>query len=359
MKLAVCMPAYNASHRVEAAVNSILTQTYREFVFIITDDCSSDDTYNKLSIIKDSRIILFRNQENLGAVNTRNNMLHYCIENGFEYMAIMDADDVAYPDRFKKQIEILENDPSLAVCGSSMLIERTRGVWGAPKAPSSIKVECLFGNPIPTPTAIIRLRFMKQFGLEWNNNFMPCADYHLWYKMLYEHNLRAKNTGSVDMIYSYSPNGVSRGRGLSKQEEKDLMVKKLLLQNIGIKYNSKFMEGFMKVALYRSNNPCHAVPFYSIAMNILLDKNISLHLAGPELKRRMALRASSYLKKVENIDSPVEKNIQKNLLLPKTRISLASVENFFRRLKHMLDSHSPNLSYKMTTLYFLVKRRFN
>lgn len=359
MKLAVCMPVYNASHRIEASIKSIITQTYSEFVFIITDDCSTDDTYDKLSGMKDSRIKLFRNQENLGTVNTRNNMLHYCIDNGFEYMAVMDADDIAYPDRFEKQIKILEDDPSLAVCGSSMLIERTRGVWSAPENPSSIKVECLFGNPIPTSTATIRLRFMKQFGLEWNNSFMPCADYHLWYKMLYEYNLRAKNTGSVDMVYSYSPKGVSHGKGLSKQEEKDLLVKKLILQNIRVNYDSKFMEGFMKVALCRSANPCHAVPFYSIAMNIMLGKEISLYLAVPELQKRMALRASSYLKKVENIDTAVEKSIKKNLILHGKWFSLVYLEILFRKVKYMLDGYSPYLSYKMTELYFVIKRKFN
>ena len=195
IKLAVCMPAYNARHIIKRSIESILKQTYDNFTFIITDDCSTDDTLRAIKSFKDSRILLIKNDTNWGPAETRNEMLKYCIAKGYKYMAIMDADDIASPDRLKKQIEILENDPSLAVCGSSVLIQKKNTEWVAPTDFPGIKAECIFGNPIPTPTATFRLKFIEQYNLTWDKTYVPCADYHFWYLLLFKHNLRARNTG--------------------------------------------------------------------------------------------------------------------------------------------------------------------
>jgi glycosyltransferase involved in cell wall biosynthesis len=247
--LAVCMPAYNAEKNIASSIDSILSQSYKNFKFIITDDCSTDGTVQIIKSYNDPSIIFMQNSNNLGTVQTRNNMLDYCIDNNFTFMALMDADDIAFPNRLKKQIEILEKDTSIAICGSSMKMERTKNIWVANQNPSSIKVECLFGKPIPTPSATIRLQYMIKYNLRWDKYFAPCADYHLWYLMLYKYNLKAKNTGNIDMIYSHSENGVSYGKGLIKQEMKDAEIKQLILKYFSIKAKFEDVFSFMKVAL--------------------------------------------------------------------------------------------------------------
>ena len=178
--LAVCMPVFNAAPIIQRTVSQILAQTFSDFTFIITDDCSTDNTADLIENISDPRILLFKNDRNIGAIPCRNAMLDYCIEHGFEYMALMDADDQTCPNRLEKQITILSKDLSLAICGSSMKMERTGRIWRAPTRPAEVKTLCIFSNPIPTPTAMIRLRYMDTHDLKWRVEYAPCADYYLW-----------------------------------------------------------------------------------------------------------------------------------------------------------------------------------
>ncbi len=233
-KLAVCMPAFNAEDFIETSISSILDQTLADFTFIITDDCSTDGTVALLRSIDDPRVLLLENEVNLGPAATRNRMLRYCIEEAFEYMALMDADDVAFPERLQKQVAILDAHPSLAACGSSMRMEVNDATWHAPGSPEAVRVEALFANPIPTPSATCRVQALAESGLEWDPGFVPCADYYFWYRLIFELGYPASNTGEVDMLYTHSPGGVSHGEGLIRQEEKDAVVKQLLLDFLGI-----------------------------------------------------------------------------------------------------------------------------
>jgi len=355
-RVAVCMPVYNAEAVISKSVESILTQTFEDFKFIITDDCSIDSTAKVIESVRDPRIVFLRNQENLGTITTRNNMLGYCLENDFEYMAIMDADDIAYPKRLEKQIRILDQDQAIAVCGSSMEIERTGGIWLAQRDPDQIKVECLFGNPIPTSSATIRLRFMRQFDLKWDKSFWPCADYHLWYFMLYIEKLRARNTGDVDMLYSYSPQGVSHGRGLLEQELKDAKVKQLIFECFGFSANDEDAFSFTKVVLYRSHDPSHAAGFLKVARKIL-EKNSDKIVDDRGLKRGISHRASTYLTRTRNIPSATRNQIQKTLVFKYCHI-VTLLEAFLIKTKiNFLDYYFPNLSRELVKMYFRLRPR--
>lgn len=70
-KLAVCMPAYNAAHSIDRSIQSILGQTYEDFAFIITDNCSTDDTFAIINSYTDPRIIPRQNDSNLGPAGNR------------------------------------------------------------------------------------------------------------------------------------------------------------------------------------------------------------------------------------------------------------------------------------------------
>ena len=352
--LAVCMPVYNAEDSVSKSIETILAQSFGNFTFFITDDCSTDGTAKVIEGIDDSRLVLLKNSINKGAAATRNDMMQRCIDRGFKYMAIMDSDDIAYPDRLKKQIEILENDPSLAVCGSSMKIERNNSIWHAPATPSEVKAECVFGNPIPTSTATIRLRYIRQYNLFWVKSFVPCADYHLWYLMLFKHNLRACNTGDVDMVYSFSPGGISHGRGIAKQEEKDAAVKQLILNTFNIETTSSQAYHFMKVALSRSNSVDDALDFTRLA-NELKVNNDNRIVDQRELELRLSHRLSNYLGKVSALDPVLKQEMIDKLLV---REPFRWLSDVLRYIKHsFLDRYFPQLSYRLLLLYRSISKR--
>ncbi len=111
-KISVILPVYNAGNYLAETIESILNQTHTHFELIILNDKSTD---NSLVIIqkyieKDSRIILINKEVNLGPANLRNE--GFSIAKG-EFIALMDADDIALPSRFEKQVNVLKNNPEI------------------------------------------------------------------------------------------------------------------------------------------------------------------------------------------------------------------------------------------------------
>ncbi|MCX6715656.1 MAG: glycosyltransferase family 2 protein [Candidatus Taylorbacteria bacterium] len=119
ISVSVLMPAYNAEKYIGEAIESILNQTFRDFEFIIIDDCSTDKTWEIIQEYakKDSRIVASRNDKNLkisAALNKGIDIAHG------KYIARMDADDWSYPDRLQKQFDFMQANPDIGVSGGTM-----------------------------------------------------------------------------------------------------------------------------------------------------------------------------------------------------------------------------------------------
>ena len=114
-KVSVIMAVYNAENYLKESIESILNQTFQDLELIIVNDGSTD---NSLSIIKsynDKRIILI-DQKNSGAAISRNNAIEIASSN---YIAILDADDIALSDRLGKQYQFLSANPDYIILGSN------------------------------------------------------------------------------------------------------------------------------------------------------------------------------------------------------------------------------------------------
>lgn len=119
-RISVLMSAFNSGSCVGRAVESILSQSFREFEFIIVEDGSSDNTREILRSLqgKDRRICLVE-QENLGLTKSLNRALS--LARG-SLIARQDADDASLPERFARQLEFLDGNPCVGVCACSVLI---------------------------------------------------------------------------------------------------------------------------------------------------------------------------------------------------------------------------------------------
>ena len=106
-KISVVMPAYNAEKYIGESIDSILNQTYGDFEFIIINDGSRDSTKEIILSYSDNRIVYLENEINSGIVVTLNKGLKYATG---EYIARMDADDIAVAERLEKQIEFMEKN---------------------------------------------------------------------------------------------------------------------------------------------------------------------------------------------------------------------------------------------------------
>ena len=117
--ISVLMPVYNVAPYVAEAIESILRQTYRNFEFVIVDDCSTDGTFDicKKYAGQDSRIVLLHNEQNLKIEGTLNKGLEHC--HG-KYVVRMDGDDISLPDRFERMKAYLDEHPDVSMVGTSV-----------------------------------------------------------------------------------------------------------------------------------------------------------------------------------------------------------------------------------------------
>jgi glycosyltransferase involved in cell wall biosynthesis len=119
-KISVAMPVYNCERYVAQAVESILAQTFADFEFLIVDDGSTDTSRTILETYaaRDARIQLV-SRPNTGLLVALNEMLSRARG---EYVARMDADDVALPQRFEQQVRYLDEHPECVLVGSRVII---------------------------------------------------------------------------------------------------------------------------------------------------------------------------------------------------------------------------------------------
>lgn len=111
VKISVLIPAYDAAETLPIAIESLLAQTWRNIEVIIVDDCSSDETYavaKKYSQL-DSRLLVFRMEQNRGAYVARNYALHHATG---DYVTVHDADDWSHPQKLELQVQSLLVNPT-------------------------------------------------------------------------------------------------------------------------------------------------------------------------------------------------------------------------------------------------------
>ncbi len=115
--VSVILPVFKMEEFVGKAIESILSQTFRDFELIIISEYGNTQASEKvIDSFSDERIRVVKNKERLGLENS----LNLAIElSGGEYVAIMNADDVSFPERLEKQVDFLEKNPDVGVLGST------------------------------------------------------------------------------------------------------------------------------------------------------------------------------------------------------------------------------------------------
>lgn len=115
MLISVVLPVYNVAPYFKEALDSILNQTIQDFEIIIIDDCSTDNTIEIANSYNDKRIQIITKSENKGLIDSLN--IGFKAATG-KYIARMDGDDISDLQRFEKQLNILETNSEIKVCGS-------------------------------------------------------------------------------------------------------------------------------------------------------------------------------------------------------------------------------------------------
>lgn len=178
------MPAFNVEQYVENAIESILNQTYRNFEFVIIDDNSTDSTFDIIKRFKkkDGRIILIRNEKNMGVTKSLNKGVKF---SKGKYIVRMDADDWSYPDRFKSQIKLMEDNPEVVVSGSNIEVcnsqLKTMYVRKYHQSDPSIRKHLFRYSPFAHPATIWKTEvLMREL---YNEKINICQDYELYFRV--------------------------------------------------------------------------------------------------------------------------------------------------------------------------------
>ena len=187
--VSVIIPSYNHAHFVEACLQSVLKQSYRDFELIILDDGSPDDSKSviegfleKLSSCRQR--IHFDSHSNIGLCATLNKGLS--LAQG-KYVVIFASDDIMMLDRLEKQVAYLEKNSEVAVCGGSMLgIDNDGVLLSKQKILPACRLDFddVFwrgSGGLPAPTAMIRKSVIDEVG--GYDPAIAIEDLYMWLKI--------------------------------------------------------------------------------------------------------------------------------------------------------------------------------
>jgi glycosyltransferase involved in cell wall biosynthesis len=185
--LTVYMPVFNAAPYLPQAIESILSQTYTNFEFIIVDDASTDSSWKIIQKYArlDRRLRIFRNKVNLGVSDTSN--LAIFSARG-KYLARIDADDIAFPNRLQKQINFLQkNKKTIAVGGQCVVIDAEDKIIGYKKFPTNpqqLSRMISWAIPIQQPALLVNRTLLPNNFTWYDHQKTSAEEVNLIFKFL-------------------------------------------------------------------------------------------------------------------------------------------------------------------------------
>ncbi|MFZ9546564.1 MAG: glycosyltransferase family 2 protein, partial [Ilumatobacteraceae bacterium] len=179
-KVSVLMTCYNAASTIEESVRSVLAQTFTDFELVLVDDLSSDNSISLIEKIDDSRIKIKKLTTRHRRTKALNQGFNLCRG---EYIAVLDADDIAEPTRFEKQVAVLDANQEIVGVGtwyvdidpSKNEISRTALTTNSKEIRSNLAYE----NPLPHSSMMYRRELAQRVG-GYNESYDYAQDYALW-----------------------------------------------------------------------------------------------------------------------------------------------------------------------------------
>lgn len=229
-KVSVIIPYYNGGEFIKDTLESILNQTYRNYEIIVVDDGSTDGSTDNSKGVLDSfkDKIRYFYQANEGISGARNRAIK---ESKGEYIALLDQDDIWYPEKLEKQVEVMNQNLDAGIVYSDCYYVNKKGdilyrVFEKQRAYSGWIFKNLFiENFIPIPTVLIRKKILDEVGL-FDKRYSFAEEYELF--------LRIARIYPVEYIDEPLAGYRIHDKNLSKNIEKglreDIMVKEEMMR---------------------------------------------------------------------------------------------------------------------------------
>jgi len=233
----VFIPVYNGEIFLAASIDSVLAQSFNDFELLIIDDGSSDGSLQIIESYEDNRIRLLRNETNKGISFTRNRAIK---EARGEFLAILDADDIALPNRLEKQLNFFQANPEIAGCGSHAMVIDSKGqatneVFKFPVETDLVKTEFLFRNVFVNSSVMYRLDILKNSRGYYDG---LCEDY----EMAIQLNSKYKLTNIDEILVKYRKHNKNTSKVFSeKMSFAEKHVINCMHQQLGIELNPELI----------------------------------------------------------------------------------------------------------------------
>lgn len=210
-RVTVVMSTYNHEDYVEDAIESILNQTYRDFVFLVADDASTDGTVDKLMKYEDKV-----DEIHLFDINSGYSRCYPLIlESQTEYIALMNSDDEWMPTKLEKQVEYLDTHPDVAACFTAANVTDESGFFNSQLFANQnrSKEEWFFlfwagGNQLAHPSVLIRADIYKEL---WRgiSVFRQLPDYYMWLRLVQKYEIHVLEEQLIRFRFHTTSDGKS------------------------------------------------------------------------------------------------------------------------------------------------------
>ena len=182
-KVTVMMAVYNAENYLRQAIESILNQSFDDYELLIHDDGSTDHSSEIVRSFRDPRIRAIQNPINQGEEPLRNQCLRKARG---EYIAVLDADDIAHGERLQIQTDFLDLNRDISLVGSAYEIidesGRVAGIQNVCSDELTIKWGLLFGNQFGHSTVMYRRKDAIAVG-GYDETLSYGTDFDLWVRL--------------------------------------------------------------------------------------------------------------------------------------------------------------------------------
>jgi glycosyltransferase involved in cell wall biosynthesis len=190
-KISIVFPVYNGEKYLKKAITSVLEQTYKEFEFIICDDCSTDKSIDIVESYSDERIKFLKNTTNQGLFKTLNFMIQ---ESKSEYIRLWAQDDIMKPQCLEMELQFHYQHPEVGMsyCARDLIDKAGKVIFYAPEdetpdvvIPELANQISFYHGSMPGNIANVMLKksVLSDVGL-FREDMRVSGDFEMWVRIM-------------------------------------------------------------------------------------------------------------------------------------------------------------------------------
>lgn len=319
-RVTVLIPVHNAENFIKDTIQSILNQTFNNLEILIIDDFSTDNSIKIIRQIKDRRIRIIQNKKNLGISDSLNKGLDSALG---DFIARMDADDIAMPQRIERQLKYFDAHPEIDILGTGFKTfgnGMSRKVF-LPVTHEEIMLALAIENVFAHPTVMLKKEKLMNLDLRYRRDFDGAEDYDLWTRAAKI--LRTANLPEILLRYRIHPHQTSFLKRIKQEELKKKIIKNYI-QELGLELTSEELEIHYEIA----NSKAEVIMEHEASFQSWYSKMVAFDVKFSEVIKAKTTQAFYF-----SMDTNLRKKLIALKLVEKNSLSIK--ERFTQHLRYL------------------------